>query len=439
VGFDLVARAGEVRYAKVGERHLAYREVTGAGSGDHDAVLVLSGTMPMDALFEDRVAVRLVDGLAALGRLVLFDRCGIGLSDAPADGDPATYNRWCDDLEAVVAAAGVERPVLVGNLLGAPVPFLYADRHSDGLTAIVLVEPVPPGPADNPLVSARIATDAASFLCPSRADEPGFREWFDRAGRLGASPGMAQRVYPHPDRAELAVIETACARVRVPALVLRRPANDASPRRERDPMLELAPTAVRVDIPGNDLLSFGAELDALLDEVYRFVTGEHRALEPERILAAILYTDLVASTERAAAVGDARWRHVLDRHDDMARACVGRRGGTVIKTMGDGVLALFPAASGAIRAARELRAGLTAEGLEMRAGIHVGDVDRRGDDISGVAAAIAARILALAGPSEILASGIATGAASGEEGQFEPRGEHELKGVPGTWSIFAVG
>jgi len=318
------------------------------------------------------------------------------------------------------------------------VPFLYADRHPDGLTAIVLVEPVPPGPADNPLISARIATDAASFLCPSRADEPGFREWFDRAGRLGASPGMAQRVYPQPDAAELALIEAACARLRVPALVLRRPANDASPRREHDPMLESVPTAVRVDIPGNDLVSFGTELDALLAEVHRFVTGEQRAFEPERVLAAILYTDLVASTERAAAVGDARWRHVLDRHDEMARACVGRRGGTVIKTMGDGVLALLPAASGAIHAARELRAELAAQGLEMRAGIHVGDVDRRGDDISGVAAVIAARIIALAGPGEILASGIATGAASGEDGRFEPRGEHELKGVPGRWSIFAI-
>src|SRR5262249_31881421 len=170
-------------------------------------------------------------------------------------------------------------------------------------------------------------------LSASGVGRPGFREWFDRAGRLGASPGMAQRVYPSPDAAEVAEIEAACARLRVPALVLRRPANDASPPRGHDPMLELVPSAVRVDIPGIDLVSFGTELDALLDEVHRFVTGEHRALEPERVLAAILYTDLVASTERAAAVGDARWRHVLDRHDETARACIGRRGGTVIKTM----------------------------------------------------------------------------------------------------------
>jgi class 3 adenylate cyclase len=202
--------------------------------------------------------------------------------------------------------------------------------------------------------------------------------------------------------------------------------------------MALVPGAVRVDLPGEDLSPFGSEVDALLAEVFRFVTGEHRLPPPERILAAVLYSDLVASTDRTTALGDARWRRVLDRHDEIAQACVGRRGGTVIKTTGDGILAVLASATNALRAARELRAALLEQDLEVRVGVHVGDIDRRGDDISGVGVVIAARILNLAAPGEILVSSAAVSATTGEPIHFEPRGEHHLKGIPGTWPIFAA-
>jgi class 3 adenylate cyclase len=178
--------------------------------------------------------------------------------------------------------------------------------------------------------------------------------------------------------------------------------------------------------------------DALLAEISRFVTGEYRLPAPECALAAVLFSDVVASTEQASLLGGERWKRLLDRHDELARSCVGRRGGTVIKTTGDGVLATLPSAISAIRAAQELRAALGNEGLGVRIGLHVGDVDRRGDDISGLAVNIAARIMHLAAPGEILVSRTATDLVVGSTIAFVDRGEHELKGVSGTWQLFGV-
>jgi len=440
LGTDLLSRRSTVRYARAREDgQLAYRVIAGAGSGTRDVVLLGSGTMSMEALFEDPVALRFVDGLADLGRLVVFDRSGIGLSDPPADSEAVTFARWCDDVEAVVAAAQVVRPVLVGSQLTLPVELMYCDRHPDDLTSAVFINPSAIR-VDPSIVLAQLQgeADSVALWCPSRAEEPGFREWFTRAGQLGASPRLAKRAYPPLSDDEVREIEQAASRIRVPTLVLRRPAHPRCPPRASDPIMALVPGAVRVDLPGEDLLVFGNEVDALLAEVFRFVTGEHRLPPPERILAAVLYSDLVASTDRTTTLGDARWRRVLDRHDEIARACVGRRGGTVIKTTGDGILAILASGTNALRAARELRAELRDQDLEVRVGIHVGDIDRRGDDISGVGVVIAARILNLAEPGEILVSSAAVSATTGEPISFEPRGQHHLKGIPGTWPIFAA-
>jgi class 3 adenylate cyclase len=393
----------------------------------------------MDALFEDPVAVRLLEGLVVLGRLVLFDRRGIGLSDPPADLVGPVTAQWCEDLEAVVGAAELVRPVLVAGRSSAAMAILYADRHPDDVASIVLHEPSSPR-LDRDLIRGQFAGeyDSVTMFCPSRADEPGFRDWFKRAGQVGASPRMAERAYAGMNDDESREIEDAAARVQVPTLVVRRPAHRLSPSPEADPIMALMPGAQRVDIPGEDLMVFGGEVDALLAEITRFVTGETQIPTPERTLAAVLYSDLVASTGRATALGDTRWKRLLDRHDQIADSCVARRGGTIIKTMGDGILATFPSAHSAVCAAQELRTRLVAEGLSVRVGIHVGDIDRRGDDISGVGAAIGARILNLARPNEILASSTAVQAATGERHNFELRSEHELKGVTGTWQLFTL-
>ncbi|HET9728627.1 MAG TPA: adenylate/guanylate cyclase domain-containing protein, partial [Acidimicrobiia bacterium] len=393
----------------------------------------------MNALLEEPGARRWLDGLAELGRLILFDRRGIGLSDPLPSSVGTTYTGWCDDLEAVLAATDARDPVLVSYLIGASITFLYCDRHAGEAASLVMLEPSPPVAVVVDVIREQVAggIDSVAWLSPSRADEPGFREWFHRAGQLGASPGAAERAYPR-DMHELADIERAAARTNVPTLVLRRPENPLSPTRDRDPILALVPHAVRVDLPGTDLVPFGGEVDTLLAEVARFITGEHRVPAAQRRLAAVLYSDLVASTEQATAIGDAHWKRVLERHDKIARACIERRDGTVVKTMGDGVLAVLPSADSAFRAAQDLRHALREEQLEVRVGIHVCDLDYRDDDVSGVGVVTAARILALAEPGEILVSSTAAQAANGAAYDFESRGEHHLKGVSGDWHLLAL-
>ena len=438
VGGDPRRRMSEVRYARSAHAHVAYRVFADAATARRDVILVLSGTMPMDALLDDPVALRFVEGLADLGRLVVFDRCGIGLSDPPPDANSSVLTQWCTDLEAVIAATDVAQPVLVTQGLGAATLFLYSERHSGAVSSLVLLSP---GirPVDDDTVRRQIAGewDSVALWFPSRAEEPGFREWFIRAGQRGASPGRAAHTYPTTGDDDLLLAEVAAARVETPTLVLRRPEHPMTPSRTDDPILALVPGAVRVDVPGQDMFAWGGEVDALIAEVTRFVTGEHRSPAPERTLAAVLYSDIVASTDRATLLGDTRWRRVLDRHDEAARACIGRRGGTVVKTTGDGILAVLPSATNALRAARELLGAVREQGLEVRVGIHVGDIDRRGDDISGINVVIGARILSLAGPGEILMSHTALDAI-GESVEFESRGEQRLKGVSGRWMIFSI-
>jgi class 3 adenylate cyclase len=442
IGSDLRSRTSDVQYARAGDAHIAFRVITGEDDGTYDVVLVSGGTMPMDALFEDRVGVRLLDGLASLGRLLVFDRLGIGLSDPPSDWERSPFLGWCDDIETVVTAAGFERAVFVGNLLSASTIALFGARNPDHVRAIAVLQPAQPprtGTFDDWITKTVTGElDSVSQLMPSRASEPGFREWFDRAGRAGASPGTARRVYTAATSDDLDAIEEATARLRVPILVMRRSDSPLVISVPGFAAIADFPDATHVDLPGTDAHIVGGDVDSLLAEITRFVTGEARAPAPERVLAAVLFSDLVSSTEHAAAVGDARWKQLLDRHDDVIRACVGRRGGTVVNHTGDGVVATLPSAAGAIRAAQDLRAALEREELPVRVGIHVGDIERRGNNIAGVGVVVAARIMALASEGEILVSSTVALAASGEALEFESRGEYPLKGIRGTWELHAV-
>jgi class 3 adenylate cyclase len=431
-------RTSEVRYARIGDDHVAYRVIDGSSGGGQDVVLVSAGTMSMESYFEDAVSSRMLEGLSDLGRLVLFDRRGIGLSDVPTDWSVLPIERWCDDLEAVVAAAGLVRPVIASGLTSSSAALVYADRHPDGVTSIVLLEPTIR--VDRDLVERQLAgeVDSVALFAPSRADEPGFREWFLRAGRLGASPRAASAAYPVGTEDEASAVELVAARVNVPVLVLRRPEHPLSPPRELDPILALVPGAERVELPGEDRSMFGGEIDALLAEVTRFVTGEHHVPEPDRVLAAVLFSDVVGSTEQASAMGDAHWARLLDRHDALAQSCVGRRRGTVMKSTGDGVMAIFPSAGDAVQAGIDLVSAVEELGLAIRVGIHAGDVDRRGNDLSGLAVHIAARVNAVAGSGEVLVSETVRLLASGSRFGFVDRGEHTLKGVPEPWRLYAV-
>jgi class 3 adenylate cyclase len=211
-----------------------------------------------------------------------------------------------------------------------------------------------------------------------------------------------------------------------------------SPAADDDEILALVDGALRIEVPGDDLLIFGGEVDALLAEVSSFVTGECVIPAPERVLAAVMFSDIVESAQHTSALGDQAWKTMLDTHDHIARASVGRHGGRVVKTTGDGVLALFGSASGAVQASVAMRAALAHEGLDVRVGIHAGDVDRRDDDVSGMAVVIAARVMARAVGGEILVSEAVPPLVVGSHKHFVDRGGHELKGVPGPWRLFAV-
>ena len=247
---------------------------------------------------------------------------------------------------------------------------------------------------------------------------------------------MAARLYDRPPEAVVRLLEAAQAEIAVPTLVLRRPANLLGSPSEPDPVATMIPDGVRVALPGLDYHWLGEDVDSLLAAITQFATGESRLPAPERALCAVLFTDIVGSTEHAASLGDARWKRVLDRHDGAIAEEVARNGGTVIKSMGDGVVATLPSADRALRAARTIHERLSASDLRVRMGIHVGDVERRGADVAGIAVHIAARVMALAGPGEVLVTASVPIAVAGTSHRFELVGEQVLRGVPGTWAVF---
>lgn len=398
----------------------------------------------MDFLERDRVGARLLDGLGAIGRLILFDRRGIGLSDPITDWSTPLVEQWAEDLSAVVEAVCIRPPVVVslGDYWGPA--RLFAGRHPQALTALVLYEPTGPV-ASVDLASAGLRvreaeesweTDWIARVCPSRADDRGFRDWFDSAGRVGASPAIAARIYERPPEGTIGSLAKSHRQIEVPTLVLRRPANLMGSPVPPDPVATAIERGQRVDLPGTDYYWLGEDVDSLLAEISRFVTGESRLPAPERELRAVLFTDLVGSTDQANATGDARWRAILDRHDATIAHEIARHGGVVVKTTGDGVLATLPSADRALRASERIRARLADDGLTTRIGIHVCDVERRGNDVAGIGIHVAARVMALAGPGEILVTGSVPIAAAGTEHQFEMVGDRRLTGVAGTWTIY---
>lgn len=281
-----------------------------------------------------------------------------------------------------------------------------------------------------------VRNDFVALLAPSRASDASFRDWYGRAGRVGASPATAARIWEsvfasRPDDQLLDQVDT-------PTLVLYRRDNIYSPSETAQLAASQIRAATVVEEAGADHFPFIGDVDAVVAEVADFVVGERRLPPPQRLLAAVMFTDLVGSTARAASLGDAQWKSVLDRHDVTVRATVGRCGGAVVNTTGDGVLALMPSAAAAVRAATQVQDELTADGLQARIGIHVGDVDRRDDDVSGLAVNIAARAMAAADSGEIVVT-VSVPRRYRQPGRgVRATGLTRLKGVPGTWELFRL-
>jgi class 3 adenylate cyclase len=436
----------QIRYAQSSEdARIAYQVV---GDGPIDMVYVTGFVSNMEAAWEDPLLRPWVEGMSSFARVAMFDKRGQGLSDRPPA--PPTLEQTMDDALAVMDAAGMERAALFGVSEGGPAAALLAASHPGRVTSLALygtwarivhAEDYPCGIPYEVMASFAdvVARDwggpvAADLFAPSVAEDPEFRASWARFLRNGSSPQGAQallRMYLEADVREV------LPAISVPTLVLHRTGDMLTPISAARYMADRIPGARLVELPGADHLPV-VDPHQILDEVEEFLTGQRHEREPDRVLATVMFTDIVGSTERAAALGDRRWREVVARHDTLVRRELQRHRGRPVKTLGDGILATFDGPARGIRCAQSIGEGVRDLGIEIRAGLHTGELDLVGDDVAGMAVNIGARVAALAGPGEVLVSSTVKDLVVGSGIAFGERGEHRLKGVPGEWRLYAA-
>jgi class 3 adenylate cyclase len=436
----------ETHYADSGGVSIAYQV---HGSGPIDLVLVPGFVSHVELLGEEPGVARFLRRLTAFARMLVFDKRGQGLSDRP--GRPPTLEESMDDLRAVVEAAGFERPSLFGISEGGPMSTLYAATYPGEISNLVLfgtfarmlqAPGFPSGTTEDALDrwGAVVQRDwgkavALNVWAPSRVGDREFERWWARLLRQGTSPAGAialMDLYREMD------VRSILPAVDVPTLVMHRAGDRMVAAAQGRYLAERVPGARYVELPGEDHLPFAGDFEPMLDEVEEFLVGSRGASESERALATILFTDIVGSTERAAELGDRGWRALLERHDAAVRRQLSLHRGREVKTMGDGFLATFDGPARAIRCACALQQEIQGLGMEVRAGIHTGEVELIGDDVGGMAVNIGARIGALADSGEVLVSSTVRELVVGSGLKFEERGVEKLKGAPGEWRLFAI-
>jgi class 3 adenylate cyclase len=437
---------GPTRYAQSGDYHLAY-SVT--GDGPLDILYVPTWLSQIEHLWESPKVNRFFERSANLGRLIMFDRRGSGMSD-PIVGAP-TLEEQMDDVNAVLDAAGSSEAVVLAALEGGPMACLYAATHPDRTRALVLysawarVVRADDIPWANPpeereklleFLAETWGTGARlQGLAPSEADDPDFLAWYSKLERLAASPNqirLLQKLIGEYD------VRDVLATIRVPTLVMHRRDDSLIDPRHSQYIADRIPGAKLVMLEGSDNLMVAGDSDAILDEIEEFLTGTRQERAPDRVLATVLFTDIVGSTKRAGELGDRRWSDLLQRHDELVRRQLDRWQGKEIKTTGDGFLATFDGPARAIRCAKSIAYEVNSLGIAIRAGLHTGECEMRGTDVAGMAVHIGARVGALAGPGEVLVSNTVKDLVVGSGIDFADGGEHELKGVPGEWRVYRV-
>jgi pimeloyl-ACP methyl ester carboxylesterase len=433
-----------IGYARSGDVNIAY-QVTGEGA--FDLVLVSGFVSHLDYDWQHPYSTRLLERLGSFARLIRFDKRGTGLSDR-AVGLP-DFEARMDDVRAVMDAVGSERAALFGYSEGGPLAILFAATYPQRVRALALYGTYAKrtGP-DNDYPWCETAEERAGYaaaverewgveadlsrMAPS-ADESLARWWMARA-RAAASPGSARDLVLMNSQAD---IRTVLPAVQAPTLVIHR-IGDRDARVEEGRYLAAhIPGARFVELPGDTHVPFW-QPDDVVDEVEEFLTGARASVDTDRVLATVLFTDIVGSTERAAELGDHRWRDILDAHDALAERQLARYRGTLVKATGDGLVATFDGPARAIRCALALRDGLRSMGVEIRGGLHCGEIERRGPDVSGLAVHIAARVQTVARPGEMLVTRTVKDLVVGAEIPFVDRGLHGLKGIPDEWQLFAV-
>jgi len=436
----------ETRYADSDGVSIAYQV---HGEGAIDLVFVSGFVSHAEFFWAEPLSTRFFRRLASFSRLIMFDKRGQGLSDRP--GRPPTLEESIGDVHAVLEATGSERAALFGISEGGPMCELFAATYPDRTSALVLygtyarLSQAPDYPQGLPsealerwgeLVQREWGGPVGIKLwAPTAAEDPGFRDWWARLLRQGTSPRGAIDLMDLYRKVDARSVLHA---IRVPTLVVHRADDRVLPVAHGRYLAEQIPDARYVELPGPDHLAMAGDWERLIDEIEEFLVGTRRAHQAERALATVLFTDIVGSTDRAAALGDSRWRDLIAQHNAIVREELRVYKGREIKTMGDGFLATFDGPARAIRCAREICDRTRRLGIEVRAGIHTGEVELTNDDIAGMGVNIGARVGALAGPGEVLVSSTVRDLVVGSELSFLERGVHRLKGVPGEWHLFAA-
>jgi class 3 adenylate cyclase len=436
----------ETKYAKLGDDHIAY-QVT--GNGPIDLVLTIGSFSSVDSMWDHPDIEYFLRRLAGFSRLIAFDPRGSGASDPLPSIDSFFWETWVEDTKAILDVVGSARAAIIAVGDSVPSAMLLAATEPERVSALVLVGAVarytqaddyPYGmaPADVPKFAARVADlwgteRLTDFAYPSRSNDARFREWFARYMRAGASPRMIESLYTRMYQLD---VRQALPLIQAPTLIV---GTNFSLYADHVGYAAERIKGSRVEwFDTKDGAPWFSHTEELLDLVEEFLTGARRAIEPDRKLATVLFTDIVGSTDRAAALGDSKWRRLLDQHDDIVRERVTRLGGNLIKTTGDGALATFEGPAKCIRSTIALREALHGIDVDIRAGLHAGEVELRGEDVGGIAVHIAARVMGEADPGEILASSTVKDLVVGSGISFVDRGTRALRGIPDEWRLYAV-
>jgi class 3 adenylate cyclase len=437
----------ETRFAQVGEDRVAYQVF---GEGPPDVVYMQGVTETIDVRWEWPPYAHFLRRLASFSRVVTFDQRGQGGSDRVSRSGASVWEDWAEDARAVLDAVGSDRSALFAGIETTPIALLLAATEPERTQSLVLFggtarvaasEDYPGVSLDAIREVERVAAEAwgtdaaASLLTPALADDPAYRRWFAKAQRAALGPRDAAAL--------LSVVSAMDVRqvlpsVRTPTLVVHR--KDALvPIEQARYLAEHLPDARLLLADGDDLTPWAEPWEEVLDEIEAFVTGARsRATGTDRVLATVLFTDIVGSTERVVAEGDRRWRTRIESHDIITRDVLAQHGGRLVRTTGDGVLAIFEGPGRAVQCALALRDALRTIAVDIRAGIHTGEIEIAGDDISGIGVHVARRVVDHAEDGQIWVSGVVPLLMAGSNVEFEPRGEWALKGVPGEWPLFAV-
>jgi pimeloyl-ACP methyl ester carboxylesterase len=426
----------ETRYALSGDINIAYQVM---GDGPIDMVLVPGIVSHVEFAHELPGCTAFFRSLSRFARVITFDKRGQGLSDR-ISGAPSLEQRM-DDVRAVMDAVGSQCAVLLGFSEGTAMSALFAATYPERVSRLILFGGFTSGAVPQGWIEERVkswGTGAmSSTLMPSQAINPAAVARFAKLERLSATPGALKAILLLNRQIDVRPI---LPTVRTPTLVLHR-RTDAQVRVERGrDLAALIPGAKYIEYPDGDHAFWTGDAETLLGDIEEFVTGhrESASSELERVLATVLFTDIVDSTRSAAAMGDQNWRRMLDSHDQLAQQMVEKHRGTLVKNTGDGILATFDGPGRAVRCALALGAASQQIGLPLRAGLHTGEIELRGRDIGGIAVHAAARVMAQSQSSEVLVSRVVTDLVAGAGLKFAERGSHEFKGLPGRWDLFAA-